>query len=218
MNQDLTDITVVLDRSGSMAIIADDTRGGFDTFVRDQGVGRGEARLTLVQFDHEYQVVHRARPVKDIPPLNFTPRGNTALLDAIGRAITETGERLAATPESERPGRVAFVIITDGQENASHEYTKGRINAMIKHQRDAYKWDFLFLGANQDAIAEAGALGISHINSVTYGHNPAGVRNVFKSTSTVLLRARSGIGGQSVGAYTAQDRAEAMGEEENPKK
>jgi Mg-chelatase subunit ChlD len=128
------DITVVLDRSGSMASIASDVVGGFNHFVTDQQVQPGECRLTLVQFDHECEVVYAGRPIAEAPSLTaetFEPRGTTALLDAIGRTIDATGERLRALPEPDRPDRVLLVVITDGLENASIDYNRSRVFDMI---------------------------------------------------------------------------------------
>jgi len=207
MKNDLTDITVVLDRSGSMAMVEKDTKGGFDRFVRDQADAQGSAVLTLVQFDTDYEFVHKAKPIKEIPPLQFQPRGATALLDAVGKAIVETGERLEKTPEHDRPGKVVFVIITDGEENSSREYKKSRISEMIKHQTDKYGWQFVFLGANQDAIKEAGDIGILATAAMTYAHNGGGVTKAFAATSRTLTSFRAG---QSMNmTYTAQEKKEA---------
>lgn len=160
MNKDLSDLTVVLDRSGSMHVCQSDAEGGLNRFVQDQKQQPGEAVFTLVQFDTEYEFVHRAVPIQKVPHCALVPRGNTALLDAVGRAIVETGERLAKVSEAERPGLVVLVIITDGQENSSREFSKKKVQEMIAHQQDVYKWQFIYLGANQDAFAEAGDLGI----------------------------------------------------------
>lgn len=211
MKTDLTDITVVLDRSGSMSTVVNDTKGGFDHFVDDQKKAPGQANLTLVQFDTEYEFVHKGKPIAEIPGLTFEPRGSTALLDAIGRAINETGERLKATPEADRPGKVVFVIITDGEENASKEFKKDKINEMIKHQRDAYKWEFVFLGANQDAIQAGADLGVALANSMTYAHNSKGVQAAFHTTSMNLRSFRADAAVDM--SYSAQDRKEAAATE-----
>lgn len=208
MRNDLTDITIVLDRSGSMESVKKDTEGGFDRFIKDQKAVPGDAVLTLVQFDTEYEFVHRAKPIREVPPLNLVPRGGTALLDAIGRAINETGERLKNLPENDRPGKVVFVILTDGEENSSEEFTKAKINSMIRHQQDAYKWQFVFLGANQDAIQEADQLGIVRSNAMTYAHNAKGMNVAFAATSANLSAYRSGTAVNM--AYSDQDRYEAV--------
>ena len=160
MKSDLTDITLVVDRSGSMEQVREDAEGGVNAFIEQQAKEPGDALLTLVQFDTEYEFLHKGVPISQVPKYKLVPRGMTALLDAIGRAINETGERLAKMNEPDRPGLVVFVVMTDGQENSSKEFSKADIKAMIQRQQDTYKWHFTFLGANQDAFAEAGGMGI----------------------------------------------------------
>lgn len=188
MRQDLTDITVVMDRSGSMQACQADAEGGLNRFVEDQKKLPGEATFTLVQFDHEYEFVHKAIPVRDVPYCKLVPRGNTALLDAVGRAIVETGERLAKMPEAGRPGLVVFVITTDGQENASREYTRAKIKEMIAHQQGVYHWQFTYLGANQDSFAEAGAMGMSLSGTANTTNSTQGV--AYAAMSAKLGRMR----------------------------
>ena len=171
MKPDLTDITLVIDRSGSMDEIRSDAEGGVNAFIREQAQQPGEALLTLVQFDDQYEFIHRGIPIKDVPPYALVPRSGTALLDAVGRAINETGERIAKMPESDRPSLVVFVIVTDGQENASHEFTKAQIKAMIDRQQTKYSWQFTFLGADQDAFAEAGGMGIAAGGTANFAKN-----------------------------------------------
>lgn len=167
MRPDLTDVTLVIDHSGSMQAIRGDAEGGINAFIQEQAKQPGEAVLTLVQFDTEYEFVHQGVPIRQVPHYKLVPRGWTALLDAIGRAINETGDRLATMAEGDRPGLVIFVIATDGQENSSREFSKAQIKQMIEVQQTKYNWHFTFLGANQDAFAEAGSMGI----------NAAGVAN-----------------------------------------
>jgi hypothetical protein len=188
-----TDITIVLDRSGSMEAIADDTVGGFNQFLKDQKKVPGKALLTLVQFDHEYQFVHQAVPIGSVPPLTrktYVPRGSTALLDAIGRAINETGQRLSALPDPERPGTVIVMILTDGLENASREFRRDIILRMITHQREKYAWQFVFLGANQDAIQAGAAMGIPAAQAMTYAANADGAPAAWRATSRNIARRR----------------------------
>jgi hypothetical protein len=149
-----------VDRSGSMKEIQSDAEGGVNAFIEKQAEEPGEALLTLVQFDTEYDFVHKGVPIDKVPKYELHPRGATALLDAVGRAINETGERLAKMPEQDRPGLVVFVITTDGEENSSREFKKSQVKEMIEKQQTKYKWHFTFLGADQDAFAEAGGLGI----------------------------------------------------------
>ena len=205
MKADLTDITVVLDRSGSMETCRTDAEGGLNAFVDDQKTKPGDARFTLIQFDTEYEFVHRAIPLRDVPKCTLTPRGRTALLDAIGRGIAETGERLKAMTEDQRPGLVVMVIVTDGQENSSREFTKLQIRAMIERQQTAYKWQFTFLGANQDAFAEAAQLGLPQAVVANYARPAA----AFKCASDNVSRMRTqcAAGSSVKNEYTSAERA-----------
>jgi hypothetical protein len=193
MRPDLTEIAFVLDRSGSMNPIADDAIGGFNTFLKDQQALSGEARLTLVLFDHEYLVAHNNVAIQHVPPLDsstYVPRGMTALLDALGRTIDDAGARLAGTPEAERPAKVIVAILTDGQENASRDYTFAKVAGMIKHQQEKYSWEFLFLAANQDAIAAAGALSIGPKDAIAFQATGEGVRNAHMLMSDRVAASR----------------------------
>ena len=159
MKTDYTDITLVVDRSGSMESMKEDAQGGINTFISEQATKPGECLVTLVQFDGEYEPVWSGVRAADCPRYELVPRGNTALLDAVGRTIDATGARLAALPEEERPGLVIFVITTDGMENASRTYTRERVREMIAHQQNVYKWQFTFLAASADAFDEGNQLG-----------------------------------------------------------
>ena len=191
MRNDLSDVTVVLDRSGSMASCRDDAEGGLNTFIEEQKKHPGETLFTLVQFDTEYEFVHKGKPIREVGPCQLVPRGMTALLDAVGRAIAETGERLAAMPEPDRPGLVVFVIVTDGQENSSKEYTKPQIKEMIERQQNDYKWQFSFLGANQDAFAEAGGIGIALDGTANY--KPRRAKEAFFAASANVGRMKKAM-------------------------
>ena len=168
MRTDLTDITMVIDRSGSMQSIQSDAEGGINSFFEQQKQEPGEANVTLVQFDTDYEFVHSGVPIRKVPAFKLVPRGATALLDAVGRAVNETGARLAAMDESQRPGLVVFVIVTDGEENSSREFTRDQIRKMVEHQQSAYKWQFTFLAANQDAFAAGGSIGIAQDGIAAY--------------------------------------------------
>lgn len=210
MKKDYTDITVVLDRSGSMSSVADDTIGGFNRFLADQKAVPGFATITLVQFDDQYDVVIDAKPIADAAALTretFVPRGSTALLDAIGKTIVRTGQRLAAMSEGDRPANVLFVIITDGFENASREYSRDKVFAQISEQRSKYNWQFMFLGANQDAIAEATKLGMSAGSSLTYANNAAGNVAAYQSVTRAVTQCR--VSGDAL-AFNASDRDAQM--------
>lgn len=180
MQADLTEIAYVLDRSGSMQSLASDAIGGFNAFLSSQQKLEGRANFTLVLFDHEYLFVHNNVDIRQVPPLDdttYVPRGNTAMLDAVGRTIEDVGARLANTPESERPSKVIVAIFTDGLENASRVYTNEKIAAMIQHQQEKYGWEFLFLAANQDAIASAKKIAIPAANAMNFAASPEGVRS-----------------------------------------
>ena len=161
--KDATEIVVILDRSGSMQHMQEEAIGGFNAFLKDQQAIPEEARLTLVLFDHRYDVIHASVPLADVPELNretYIPAGTTALFDAIGRTVVAVGTRLEALAEEDRPNKVMVTILTDGMENASHEYRKEQVAAMLKEQQEKYQWEVVFLAANIDAFAVGGQLGI----------------------------------------------------------
>ena len=189
MKPSLTDITLVVDRSGSMEQIRKDAEGGVNTFIAEQAKEPGEALMTLVQFDTEYEFLHRGVPISEVPKYKLIPRGGTALLDAVGRAINESGERLEKMAEGDRPGLVVFVVMTDGEENSSKEFSKARIKEMIQHQQDNYKWHFTFFGANQDAFAEAGGMGIHAAGVAIF--SPHKLAGTYKALGTKVSRMRT---------------------------
>lgn len=152
-----------------MQSIKADTEGGFAAFIDEQRKSAGECRVTLAQFDNEYDVVYSGRPLADVPPLDLQPRGSTALLDAMGRLVTAAGAELAALPEPERPGTVIVAVMTDGHENASQEWTHPAIKALVEQQTNDFAWQFLYMGADQDAVEVGLSLGVSAGASVTYG-------------------------------------------------
>lgn len=206
MRADLTDITLVVDRSGSMQAIQADAEGGVNAFIEQQAREPGEAYLTLVQFDTEYEFVTRGVAIKEVPPYRLQPRGSTALLDALGRAIQETGARLAAIPEASRPGLVVFVVMTDGEENSSREFTKAQIREKIEHQQTKYNWHFTFLGANQDAFAEAGGLGMAA--DVAANFQADKVLHAYAATGGKVSRMRkaASIGEKVENLFTEEER------------
>lgn len=211
MDNKYTHITVVLDRSGSMESVADDTIGSFNTFLEDQKKIDGRATLTLVQFDDQYEVVYNKVPLNNVPKLDkeiFKPRGATALLDSMAKAINETGAFLSSLQDYARPGKVVFVVLTDGQENASREYSKKQINDMVTHQSTKYSWEFVYLGANQDAITTGTSYGFSAGKSMTYTSTGRGMQVAFKSMSKNLADFRSNtMVGAQMSNFSASDRA-----------
>jgi hypothetical protein len=164
MNKDLTEIVVVLDKSGSMGSVREDTIGGFNTFLQDQKELPGKAVLTLTMFDTEYSFHERGSLLENVKPLNnetYAPGGMTALLDAVGKTINDVVSRHATLDEDEKPGKVIFVVITDGQENSSREITKlNELAKMVKKQEDD-GWEIVFLGADIDAWADGQSYGFS---------------------------------------------------------
>jgi len=171
MKTDLTEIIFILDRSGSMSDLESDTIGGYNSFLETQRSVDGEAQVTTVLFDDQYEVLHECVNIKDIQSITkkeYFARGMTALLDAIGKTIVDVGLRLSNISESMRPSKVILVIITDGEENASREFSYKEINKMISHQQERYSWEFIFLGANIDVEKEAKNLGIKNSYVANY--------------------------------------------------
>lgn len=207
------DIIFILDRSGSMNSIKSSTIEGFNKFISDQQKIKGEAVISLYQFDDKFEVIYENQDINKSPYLTdktFVPRGMTSLYDAIGKTIINTGERLRKTPESDRPDKVIFVILTDGQENNSTDYNAQKIRDMIKHQSEKYNWQFIFLGANQDAVLSAQKIGINLDNSMTFNANTKGVSASYASISSNIASYRQT--GNAVNlTFNKQDR-EAQGE------
>ena len=187
----LTHLYLLLDRSGSMESIKGDTEGGFDAFIAEQRSQAGRCLVTLAQFDDSYEEVYADRPVADVPPLRLQPRGTTALLDSIGRLIGDAGSQLAALAEEARPGVVIVGIMTDGHENASRELTHPQVKAVIERQSRDYGWQFLYLGADQDAIEVGASIGVSAANSMTYSRGR--VADAMAATSRNIGRTRAAV-------------------------
>jgi Mg-chelatase subunit ChlD len=183
-----THIIVVLDRSGSMNSIADDTIGGFNRFLSDQQA-TGDSTLSLILFNDQRYVVYSRKAIREAPALSretYAPRGGTALLDAIGETLADTAREIDALPEEQRPGKVLFVVLTDGLENASREFNREAVFKLITDRRDKHGWHFIFLGANQDAIAEGGKLGIPANASQSFSHDATGTVAAFNSASAFV--------------------------------
>ncbi len=209
MKNNYAEMAFVLDRSGSMNICREEAIEVFNRFLKEQQQVEGLAKLTLVLFDDEYLVPLNALPVAEVVPLDqetYVPRGSTALLDAIGRTIEELGTRLAALPEPDRPAQVIVAILTDGEENSSQTWTWANLARAIKRQTERYQWTFLFLGANQDAIATAAQMNIAAGNAASYVQDGAGLR----ASSRTFARKVSGLRKFSMPNATVEECGDAL--------
>jgi hypothetical protein len=204
-------IAVLLDRSGSMESIKSDTEGGFNAFVAEQRNGSLDVRVTLAQFDTEYEVVYADRPLRDVPPLQLQPRGMTALYDAVGKLITDVGAELAVLPDDQRPGRVTVVVLTDGHENSSREWSHDAVGKAIRRQERDYAWDFVFLGANMDAVAIGQKMGFAADKSMTYAADGDAVASAWAATSGYVARRNAAPMGCPVDGFSDAERAAAGG-------
>ena len=195
MNESYCDITIVLDKSGSMGHLRTDTIGGLNTFLSEQQKKEGdEVLLTVIQFSNTSETTinkQRIETVEPFGPEDYIPGGGTALLDAVGDAINKAGARFRAMREAQRPAKVLFVIITDGEENSSTRYTLDRIKRMITEQQDTYKWQFVFLGANQDSFQSAHSFGIYTWNTSNYNNTSLGVANMYASLASNVTSYRT---------------------------
>ena len=189
MNQNLTEIVFLLDRSGSMSHLTDDTIGGYNSFIEKQKTEPGEAHLTTVLFDDKYEFLHNGTDLKTAEPLNrntYFARGMTALYDALGKTINDVGRRLANTPEEDRPSKVIFVITTDGLENASQEFSQSAVKEMITHQAEKYSCEFFFLGANIDSAEVGKSIGVKADRSFNYMATDDGVNALYCTMSAAV--------------------------------
>lgn len=189
MNTNLTEVIFILDASGSMYSLTDETVGGFNSLIEKQKAGENNCNITTVLFNDCTRKIHDCVDVKDVNPLtkeDYCTYGTTALLDAVGSTIDEVGVRLAATPEEERPCKVTVVITTDGFENASRNYTQSKIKEMIELQQNTYNWTFMFLGANIDAEQVGMSYGIKSGYSKTYTASARGVDSVYTTVADSL--------------------------------
>lgn len=195
MEKNLTELVFILDRSGSMSGLESDTIGGFNAMLEKQKKEPGECTVTTVLFDDRYDLLHDRFPLKSVSPITsneYYVRGSTALLDAIGRTIDKIVNVQRRVSESARASKVLFVIITDGMENSSKEYHVRRIKEMIQYERDQYGWEFLFLGANIDAIEVASHFGITHDRAVNYCPDSDGTQLNYSVLSKTISHVRAG--------------------------
>ena len=194
MKKNFTEIVFILDRSGSMAGLEEDTIGGFNGMIRKQLNEEGEAVVSTVLFDHHTEVIHDRVDIRHIRPMtrnDYYVRGSTALLDAVGKAIHHIGNVHKYAREEDRPENTLFVITTDGMENASREYTYDKLKAMIQRQKETYGWEFIFLGANIDAAREAARFGISEELATNYHADSVGTAVIFEAVNEAVCSVRA---------------------------
>jgi hypothetical protein len=215
-------IAVILDRSGSMSSVKQDTIGGFNEFVSKQKTNANPTKLLLTQFDDVYEILYN-RDVKEVQNLDdttYVPRGSTALHDAIGRTVSDLGRELSIKNPQDRPDRVLVLIITDGFENASKEYNSAKISEMIKHQQEKYSWEFMFLGTSKEAVLSAQSYGIkSGMTAVYFSGNVNGAlrtmsakaSNYASANFTDIYKATQDL------AFTEQEKADLL-DDKNPVK
>ena len=193
MRKDLTELVFIIDRSGSMSGLESDTIGGFNSMIRKQKQAEGEALISTVLFDNVSEVLHDRVSVKEIQPMtehDYTVRGTTALLDAIGGAIHHIGNVHKYARQEEVPEYTMFVITTDGMENASRYYSSDKVKKMIERQKVKYGWEFLFLGANIDAVETASHFGIGADRAVNYNCDSEGTALNYEVVSDAICSVR----------------------------
>ena len=194
MKKNLTELVFILDRSGSMSGLEADTIGGFNAMIGRQRGARGEALVSTVLFDTRSEVIHDRVDIRRIEPMTrrqYTPGGCTALLDAVGGAIHHIGQVHRYAREEDRPEHTLFVITTDGMENASRRYTAEQVREMIGRQKARFGWEFLFLGANIDAVQTAGHFGIGEDRAVNYHSDHEGTALNYEVLSDAITTVRS---------------------------
>ncbi len=190
----ITELVFILDRSGSMAGLESDTIGGFNAMIEKQKREEGECFVSTVLFDNESEVLHdrvKLSEIRQMTDNDYTVRGCTALIDAIGGAIHHIGNIHKYARPEDVPENTMFIITTDGMENASHRYTSDKVKSMIERQKTKYGWEFLFIGANIDAVETAGRYGISKDKAVNYNADKEGTAILYESVSCAVAEVRA---------------------------
>jgi uncharacterized protein YegL len=194
MKTNLTELVFILDRSGSMGGLENDTIGGFNSMLAKQQTEPGECRITTVLFDNQYDVLHDRIDIKAVSPISeseYFVRGQTALLDAVGRTINKIGGVQKNTAEDYRAEKVLFVITTDGMENASREFSYDKIKSMIERQKSKYGWEFIFLGANIDAVEVADHFGVARNRAQNFHNDSEGIALNYSVVSKAVASFRA---------------------------
>lgn len=211
MKKDFTELVFILDKSGSMSGLENDTIGGFNSFLKKQKEVEGECRITTVLFDHTYTLLHDRIDIQAVSPLttkDYYVGGSTALIDAIGRTIDKLVKVQKITAEDYKAEKVMFVIITDGEENSSRVYTAKRVREMIELEKEKYGWEFIFIGANIDAVATAENFGISKDRAVNYVADSQGTALNFKCMTQAVssYRTKGKVCEESLNAIRADSK------------
>ncbi|MCD4827468.1 MAG: VWA domain-containing protein [Acholeplasmataceae bacterium] len=194
MKKDLVEMVFILDRSGSMSGLELDTIGGFNSMISKQKEVSGEAIVSTILFDHEFKVLHDRKSIKDIGLMTrkeYFVKGSTALLDAIGKSIVKTVNTYRTLISSEKPEKIIFIITTDGMENASCEFNSQKIKQMIEYQKEKYNWEFLFLGANIDAVGTARHYGINEDRVANYHSDKMGTEINYRVMAEAISEFRT---------------------------
>ena len=190
----ITELVFILDRSGSMSGLEGDTIGGFNAMIKKQKKEAGEAYVSTILFDNVSEVLHDRIKLKDVPKMtgkDYTVGGCTALIDAIGGAIHHIGNIHKNARPEDVLAHTMFIITTDGQENASHQYSSDEVKKMIEHQKEKYGWEFLFIGANIDAVETAACFGINRNRAVNYNADSKGTQVLYETLSAPISAMRA---------------------------
>lgn len=212
MNNNLTELVFILDKSGSMSGLEKDTIGGFNSMLDKQRKEDGDVVISTVLFDDSVQVLHDRRGIDTIDNLtdmDYQVGGSTALLDALGKSIKHVNKVQKSLPEDERPAKTMFVITTDGQENSSHEYSYEKIKKMVENKQEKKQWEFLFLGANMDAISAAADIGIKANRATNFVCDAVGTAVNYSALSKAVSRircAKAGCVGEALSDWDEEVR------------
>ena len=201
MNHNMTELVFILDKSGSMHGLEKDTIGGYNSMLEKQKAEKGSAHVTTVLFDNHVELLHDRLPLGCVKPLTekeYCVGGTTALLDAVGTTIQRINEIQNAEPEESRAGKVIFVITTDGFENASRKFTYPILKNLIESQQKELGWEFMFLGANMDAVSEAGKLGIQPDRAASFVNDSIGIATNYASVSMAVSAMRAAPKGKRI--------------------